>query len=54
VFYPKACQKKAKAATTTVTKTKPLYAIAPWSCVNYPDRSEIQAYVEAAGGGHLG
>lgn len=45
---PKA-HKKPKAVTKAASKTKPLYAIAPWSCVHHPDHSEIQTYVEAAG-----
>lgn len=41
--------KKSKDILKPTVKPKPLYAIAPWSCVHYPDRSEIEAYVEAAG-----
>lgn len=41
---PKAVQQQ-----TPVAKTKPLYAVAPWSYRHYPDRCEIEAYVEASG-----
>jgi hypothetical protein len=41
--------KKTKAKTVAPVKNKPVHALAPWSCVHHGDRSEIKAYVMAAG-----
>lgn len=39
--------RKPKAAAAI--QAKPLYALAPWSCVHRPDGSKIEAYVEITG-----